>query len=116
MQEQDGTCVDVNVDEAGFKIVVDVVVDIGLTWYPWGDLSSLSWLTSTTKASSESTVPLQGAKVKDVVRLQTVRHVTPAVKLATKLQMRRRNLCSQLRLTLSETFGHDIVNQTVTIG
>jgi hypothetical protein len=32
------------------------------------------------------------------------------------LQMRRRNLCSQLRLTLSETFGHDIVNKTVTIG
>jgi RecB family exonuclease len=29
LQEQDGTCVDVNVDEAGFKIVVDVVVDIG---------------------------------------------------------------------------------------
>ncbi len=61
-------------------------------------------------------MPLQGAKVKDVVRLRTVRHVRPAVKLATKLQMRRHNLCSQLRMTLSETFGHNIVDKTVTIG
>ena len=29
MQGQDGTCVDVNVNEAGFKIVIDVEVDIG---------------------------------------------------------------------------------------